>query len=257
MVRLRDADRVVGEKASPARFEVDPGDYAWEVQRDGYLTDRSLARSISVMQKPADTVEVTLTPAGDVRGIVERADAAFRAGRCADAMELYDRVTPPADFRGEASMMWLESRFRYGQCAKREDEFDRALAAFKSILDVRRDQWAAKYEMGLTYCTARQYNDGLRNFREMEGPYLGGVSAEKKQAVRTLARYGSALCNHLDYERQEYPDRFADLRESTIGGFEEFLEAAEPIQGRAPADAQATLRAAVQDAKRRLARLQQ
>ncbi|MBK8056868.1 MAG: hypothetical protein IPK33_03000 [Gemmatimonadetes bacterium] len=255
-VRLLDANGVVAEGVSPHAFVVDPGDYGWEVQLEGYLRDRSLSRSIGVTQKPADTVQVELTPVGDMNDIVKRADSEYSKGNCGVAMDLYEQVARPAGMRGEASMIWLESRYRLGQCAKREQEYDKAQAAFRAILEVRRDQWPAKLELGLTACAARSYNDGLRSFREMEGPYLGGVSAEKKQAVRVLARYGAAVCNHQDYERQEFPDRFTDLRESTVGALEEFIEAADALEGKVPADAQSTMRSALQDAKARLLRLQ-
>jgi hypothetical protein len=245
------ADTVSGQKTS---YSVRPGVYSYEVEMPNYVAERSRQRMIDVTSKLVDTISITLVPV-DGEGRLDRGDSLFRVGKCPEAITSYQSVPAPSDLGGAAGGRWLETRLKTGQCFRRLREYDKAIQTFEQLLHLEPGQWAAKYTMGLTHCDKTKYPEGIQVLREMQGQFSGLVSVEKKAGVRALAQYGMALCSYQDLTGRSFPDRFPELRERVVGGFEEFVQAADALIAKSRISDGALndgLRTALEDAKRKL-----
>ncbi len=240
-----------------ASFVVPADVYAWEATLSGYLSDRSGQRnSIDLLSKVADTMTITLTLSGDRVQRMETANTAFNDDRCAQAIELYQRIERPGEMGGDVGRTWLESRSRLAQCQRKLKQYDPAVATYRLILDAEPFQWIAKFELAATYCDSREYKKGADAYREIDGPYLNRVAQDRRQAVQALVRYGRAVCLFKDYEGQLQPDNHPELKDPALRLFDEFLYSAERLlQGALPTEIKSMLTRAFNDATAKLAEL--
>jgi hypothetical protein len=243
---------------TPVTFKVPRGVYSWRVELDGYLTDQSQDRDLNLLTSPSETISRTLTPAGDWQAIRQRADAAFQAGRCTDAIRLYLAMTRPEQTDGDVGLAYAESRMKLAQCYQRERDFDNAIKAYIDVMALRPGQWTAKYHLGRLLCDMRDFQRGRAQLSELEGPFLGQVAAERRATVQALARYASAGCRHRELMSKDFPERYEDLRISVLSGFEEFILSSENLLRRraVPADLAAEINTALTDARAKRGELQ-
>jgi hypothetical protein len=243
----------VYEHVSPWTFSVPSEVFSWEVELANYLPDQSRQRMVDVVAKSSDSVDVALTPAGDRKALLQRADVEFakpRGAGCAEAIRLYESVAQPNDVSGSVGAEWRESRLKEGQCFELQHEYDKAIHNFEQVLSAEKGQWSAKYELGVTQCAAKDFAAGNQNLREMGGPFLGQVSAELKEFVRSIARYGSGLCKFNEFSGKSQPERFPDLRDQAISSFEEFMSTGESLlSGRLSNDLKSSISRDLADAK--------
>lgn len=246
------------EGTTPITFPVPPNIYKWEIELPGYMSDRSVRNDVDVVSNQADTVSITLTRSGDVSALMARAEAAYRAqggSGCEEAVRIYKQLPVPADVRSAQGIQWLEGQYHAGQCQYQLKEYDDAEALYAAILIRNPSQWAAKYELARTNCQTRQFSKGIQHLRELRGPFP--LSADIGPAVKAIAKYGETECRYKDLQSKDQPDRFPDLREQVKGGFEEFVEGAEPLlQGSTfPVDVRKLLQESLAKAKVALQKL--
>jgi len=255
-VRIFAENGVVSEGVTPYTASVQRGMFGWTVEKEGFVSDSSRQRTLDLVARTTETVELTLTPAGARGTTVQRADSAFARGDCAQAVQLYESVARPANVRETAGDAWLNTRLRLGQCYGRLREYDKAIKAYDGVLADRPGQWSAKYEGALASCAAQDFRTGRASFRELGGAFVGNTSGVRRPAIRALARYGSGLCSFQEYERQSNTALFDDLRDTAISEFEEFLVAIGALSRESiPEDMRGAVAAAESDAKQKLATL--
>lgn len=250
-VRLRDMETgaVLDEGRTPATLQVPPGVYQWEVELDGYVEDRSYERPLDLENSSSATIRRTLLPLA-WQAQVTRGDEAYNAQDCSSAIRLYTGLDRPAQLDGRVGTIWAGTRLNLGLCYDREREFDRAVAAFSEVLQVLPGQWSAKYHLGRLSCTIGEYKAGRSHFSELEGPFLGRISADLKGTVQALARYGSARCLYQELLDKSQPERHDDLRFAAISGFQEFiLRGADLVEKGVPANLRTPLDEALADAR--------
>jgi hypothetical protein len=251
-----DAGRVF-DGTTPVTLTLPVGVYQWRVAREGFVTDSS-REGLDVTGMAGDTFTVRLTPSGDRATRLERARAAF-ARNCGEAIPLLESIERPGELNSALGTEWLGVQLQLGQCYKRQRDWERAIATFAELTRVA-NQWTAKYHLGETYCelgTAEDTRRGRQHLRELQGPFLGQVAADRKEPIVALARYAEAICGYHEYKRQAQPERWNDLRQSVIGSLEEFVAAAETLDRRGvPADLRGALSQALETARARRAELQ-
>jgi hypothetical protein len=255
-IQLTEAGGAKYNGVSSQTFSLPYGVYAWQVQLDGYPTDRS-REPLVLGARRVDTMTVSLTADGaEGRVPLQRAIAQFAAGKCAEAIPLFESLVRPGELRGAVGLEWLGARLRLGQCYQRQRDYSKAIAVFDQVMQLGQ-QWTAKYYLGVAYCQAGQYKSGKQHLRELEGPFLSRVAASRKGSVVAFARYGATVCSHQEYSGSKNQDRLEDLRNSVIGGLEEFIETAETLATRrGDEELQEALVGALKDAKKRLSDLQ-
>ncbi len=236
---------------TPFVAKVPPGTYTWSISKEGFLPDSSGSGGLQLVAAPR-TVSVQLMNANDWSGIADKADAAFQAGTCEQAVPLYRTLDRPRERVSRMYERWTESRMRLARCSQRINDPAGAVEALKSLRDDNPGgvNWRAVYELGLAQCSNLSFTEGRRTFGELDGQIRNRVASENRPAMRALAYYGRAYCGFQDFDnRTGTPPQ--SLVTALDDDFERFFKTAETAreQGAMSPEVNKLLNEAVSDAE--------
>lgn len=223
--------KAVSEATSSAAVVLPAGSYAWEVEMAGYLTDKSGSERLVLTAGENDTVRVVLTAMGDRRQILNKADEAFDARRCGEAVRLYSEIPKPAEISGAVGSEWVNVQMRIAQCSIETRDWENALEAIALVKASRPRDWSATYYQGQVQCQMKEFDRGSVTLRDLKG-LQGILAAEDYRAVLLLSTYGVATCNRLEYESIDSPLRAQDQLELFLSDYTQFLDGAKRLQAR-------------------------
>jgi hypothetical protein len=236
---------------TPFTVKVPAGNYAWTVSKDGFLRDSSGSAGLQLVAAPR-TVSIALMNASDWSGIADKADTAFAAGNCEQAVPLYRSLDKPKERGSRTYERWAETRMKLGRCSQRLKDPAGAVEALKAARDDNPGgvNWRIVYELGIAQCSNLSFTEGRRTFGELDGQIRNRVSSENRPAMRALSYYGRAFCDYQDFEsRTGTPP--AALVAALDDDFERFFKSAEAAkeQGAMSADVNKLLNEAIADAE--------
>ena len=236
---------------TPFTTRVPAGTYSWLVDKEGYLPDSSAAGGLQLVAGPR-TVSIQLMNASDWSGIADKADAAFAAGNCDQAVPLYRSLDKPKERASRTYERWSLSRMQLSRCSQRLKDPAGAVEALRTARDDNPGavNWRIVYELGIAQCSNLSFTEGRRTFGELDGQIRNRVASENKPAMRALAHYGRAFCGFQDFENRTGTPPQA-LVMALEDDFERFFKSAEAAkeQGAMSAEVNTLLNEAIVDAE--------
>jgi len=247
---LRQRNKVVTAQ-TPHTFKVPVGVYSWSVSKVGFLPDSSASGGLKLVAA-SRTITLQLTGASDWSAISDRADAAFRDGRCAEAIGLYTSLETPRDRNSKLYERWVISRMQLARCYSRVNDANGAVEVLKTVRDESPGNvnWRVVFELGVAQCGAGSFPEGRRTFIDLDGQIRNRVPVENKAALRALSHYGLAYCGYEDYDNRRTPPQ--SLADAIDEDFDRFFESAQRAiqEGTMSSDVRRLLDDAVRDGER-------
>lgn len=178
---------------------------------------------------------------------LEAGNRAFRAGDWLAAADAYGRMPPPTDRTSPYAKEYTQALVRLGLSHIDLGEMAGALDALEKAVEYPHPGYAAYLYLGRAQCAVGRLDDGRRTLRIVRG----AASAGERPLAAALAQHDLAVCDYRAYKQATSTMDRLRTGSTAVQALQAFIRVGESTTPSQPA-----LRAAVADARTKVAEIQ-